>query len=300
MNDELCSELSKIAVTVCDQSLATMTTLRIGGRAKYVVYPETDVALDLIIRLLKEKNVPYKVIGKGSDLLCSDDDFNGAVIKLDRYFNDVIYNGDEITVQAGESIIALAIDAAKHGLSGLEFASGIPGTVGGTVYMNAGAYKSCMADVIQEVFVYRDEKLEWIPASECEFSYRTSVFQKHPDWIILAVRLKMTPKDASEIQELMESRRTRRLASQPLDKPSCGSVFRNPEGMNAWELIDGIGYRGHRNGGAEVSSKHCNFILNVDHATAAEYLALVQDIQAKVKEKYGVELRTEMEKFNWK
>ena len=163
-----------------------------------------------------------------------------------------------------------------------------------------GQLGDVMADVIQEVFVYRDEKLEWIPASECEFSYRTSVFQKHPDWIILAVRLKMTPKDASEIQELMESRRTRRLASQPLDKPSCGSVFRNPEGMNAWELIDGIGYRGHRNGGAEVSSKHCNFILNVDHATAAEYLALVQDIQAKVKEKYGVELRTEMEKFNWK
>jgi UDP-N-acetylmuramate dehydrogenase len=297
--DELFDELNKISLTKADQSLAKMTTLQIGGKAAYTVYPETDVALDMIIRLLKEKNVPYKVIGKGSDLLCSDHDFKGAVIKLDRYFNDVIINDDVITAQAGESIIALAIDAAKHGLSGLEFAAGIPATVGGTVYMNAGAYRSCMADIIKEVFVYRDGKLEWMPAEKCEFSYRTSIFQKHQDWIILAVRLQMQPKDTEEIQALIENRRMRRMASQPLNQPSCGSVFRNPEGMNAWELIEGIGYRGHRHGGAEVSSKHCNFIVNADHATAAEYIALVEEIQQKVKEKYGVELKTEMEKFNW-
>lgn len=109
----------------------------------------------------------------------------------------------------------------------------------------------------------------------------------------------MQPKDTEEIQALIENRRMRRMASQPLNQPSCGSVFRNPEGMNAWELIEGIGYRGHRHGGAEVSSKHCNFIVNADHATAAEYIALVEEIQQKVKEKYGVELKTEMEKFNW-
>jgi UDP-N-acetylmuramate dehydrogenase len=298
--DELFEELNKIAPTSRDQSLAKMTTLQIGGIAKYVTYPETDVALDTIMRLLKEKNIPYKLIGKGSDLLCSDDDFNGVIIKLDRNFNDVIFNGNEITARAGASIIALAVDAANHGLSGLEFASGIPGTLGGTIFMNAGAYKSCMADIVTEVFVYRDGKMEWIPASECEFSYRSSIFQKHPEWIILAARMKMVEKDAQEIRELMENRRARRMASQPLDKPSCGSVFRNPEGMNAWELIEGIGYRGLRKGGAEVSSKHCNFIVNVDHATADEYMALVKEIQEKVKEKYGVELKTEMEKFNWK
>lgn len=297
---ELFEELNKISKTVCDQSLAAMTTLRIGGRAKYVTYPETDVALDTMMRLLNEHGIHYKVIGKGSDLLCSDDDFDGVIIRLDRYFNDVIFNDDVITVQAGASIILVAIEAAKRGLSGLEFASGIPGTVGGTVYMNAGAYRCSVSDVIQEVFVYRNGKMEWMTASECRFSYRTSIFQRHPDWIILAARMKMFHKDTKEIQELMDDRRARRLSSQPLDKPSCGSVFRNPEGMNAWELIDGIGYRGHRKGGAEVSSKHCNFIVNADHATAADYLSLVKEIQQKVKEKYGIELRTEMEKFNWK
>lgn len=298
--DELLNKLNEIAITSSDLSLAKMTTLQIGGKAKYVTYPETDIALDLIIRLLKEKNVPMKVIGKGSDLLCSDDDFDGVIIKLDRYFNNVIFNGTEITAQAGASIIAVSINAAKQGLSGLEFAAGIPGTIGGTIFMNAGAYMSCMADIVREVFIYRDGKMEWIPVSECAFMYRTSIFQLHPDWIILAVRLQMTEKSADEITSLMENRRKRRMASQPLDKPSCGSVFRNPEGMNAWELIDGIGYRGHRNGGAEVSNKHCNFILNVNHATADEYMALVKEIQEKVKEKYGVELKTEMEKFNWK
>lgn len=298
--EKLIDELNKIALTTCNQPLSSMTTLRIGGKAQYVVYPETDVALDMVIRLLKERNVPFKIIGKGSDLLCSDDEYKGAVIKLDKYFNDVIFDDNEITAQAGASIIAVSIDAAKHGLSGLEFASGIPGTLGGCIYMNAGAYKSCMADIVKEVFVYRDEKMVWIPAEECGFAYRTSIFQEHPDWIILAARMKMTQKDPEEIRELMENRRARRMASQPLDKPSCGSVFRNPEGMNAWELVEGIGYRGHRKGGAEVSSKHCNFIVNVDHATAEEYLSLVEEIQQKVKEKYGVELKTEMEKFNWK
>lgn len=300
MNAAFIEKLNTIALTKTNQSLSTMTTLRIGGKADYTIYPETDIALDTVIKLLKENNVPYKVIGKGSDLLCSDDDYHGAIIKLDRYFNDVMINGNEITAQAGESLIALSINAMKNGLSGLEFASGIPATVGGAVYMNAGAYKCCMADIIKEVFIYRDGKMEWMPKEECEYSYRTSIFQKHHDWIILAVRLQMEKKDPEEIRELVESRRTRRMASQPLDRPSCGSVFRNPEGRNAWELVEGIGYRGHRIGDAQVSEKHCNFIVNLGHATANDYLTLVKEIQEKVKEKYGIELKTEMEKFNWK
>lgn len=298
--DELYKELSRYASVDMDQPLSKMTTLRIGGRAKYVVWPENEVALDSIMRLINEKNIPFKVIGKGSDLLCSDDDFDGAVIRLDRHFHHSYFDQNVLTVQAGASIIALAVQAMKNGLSGLEFASGIPGTVGGAVFMNAGAYKSSVADIIDEVQVLRNGSLEWMKAAECEFGYRSSIFQKHPEWIIVAARFVLTPGDSRAISDLMEDRRKRRMASQPLDYPSCGSVFRNPEGLNAWQLIDGIGYRGRRIGDAMVSDKHCNFILNMGSAAAEDYLELVKEIQDKVFEKYGVQLHTEMEMFNWK
>ena len=298
--DELYKALSRFADVDADQSLSRMTTLRIGGKARYVAYPETQVALDSMLRLIEERNIPFKVIGKGSDLLCSDDPFDGVVIRLDRHFHHSYLVGNELTVQAGCSIIALAVDAMKNGLSGLEFASGIPGTVGGAVFMNAGAYKSSMSDILQEVLVLRGSRAEWVPASECEFSYRSSIFQKHPEWIILGARMILKPKDKNEIRDLMEDRRNRRMASQPLDYPSCGSVFRNPEGYNAWQLIDGIGYRGRQIGDAKVSEKHCNFILNMGSASAEDYLKLVREIQEKVYEKYGVRLHTEMEMFNWK
>lgn len=283
-----------------DHSLAAMTTLRIGGKASYTVYPENQVALDSIMRLIKERNLPYKVIGKGSDLLCSDDDFDGVVIRLDRHFHHSYFDDCVVSAQAGCSIILLAVEAMKRGLSGLEFASGIPGTIGGAIFMNAGAYKSSMSDILDEVLVLRDGTSEWIKAEECEFGYRSSIFQKHPEWIILGARIRLTPKDSRQISDLMEDRRKRRMASQPLDYPTCGSVFRNPEGMNAWQLIDGIGYRGKRIGDAMVSEKHCNFICNMGNAKAQDYLQLVHEIQQKVFEKYGVELHTEMELFNWK
>ena len=297
--DEIFEKLNKYSPTEMDKLLSSMTTLHIGGNAKYIVYPKSDVALDFIFRIIKEYDLPFKVIGKGSDLLCSDKDFDGVIIRLDKNFLDTYIEDDEIVVQAGCSTVSLAVDAMKNGLSGLEFASGIPGTVGGAIFMNAGAYKASMSDIVKEVFVYRDGKFEWISKDECQFEYRKSIFHEHRDWIILGARLVMTKKDTKEIEELMDNRRERRMNSQPLDYPSCGSVFRNPESHNAWELVDGIGYRGKKNGGAMVSDKHCNFILNVDNASAKDYLDLVLDIQEKVKEKYGIELVTEMEMFNW-
>ncbi len=298
--DEIFEKLSKYGLTEMDKPLSSMTTLRIGGNARYIVYPKSDVALDFIFRLIQEYDLQYKVIGKGSDLLCSDDYFDGVIIRLDKYFLDTYIDEDEIVVQAGCSIISLAVEAMKKGLSGLEFASGIPGTVGGAIFMNAGAYKSSMSEIVKDVFVYRNGKFEWISVDECEFGYRKSIFQKNRDWIILGARLQMTLSDTKSISKVMEERRQRRVNSQPLDYPSCGSVFRNPENYNAWELIDGIGYRGKRHGGAMVSEKHCNFILNYDNASAQEYLELVNEIKDKVKEKYDVELKTEMEMFNWK
>lgn len=297
--NELYEELKRFSEVDVDQPLSKMTTLRIGGNAKYTVYPENQVALDSIMRVIAEHGVSCKVIGKGSDLLCSDRDFEGVIIRLDRNCHQSYFDERTLTAEAGCSLILLAVEAMKNGLSGLEFASGIPGTIGGAVFMNAGAYKSSMADVIDEVLVLRDGRSEWISNEECEFGYRSSIFQKNPDWIILGARMTLTPKDSREISDLMDDRRKRRMASQPLEYPTCGSVFRNPEGMNAWQLIDGIGYRGRRIGDAMVSDKHCNFICNMGNAKADDYLQLVHEIQEKVYEKYGVMLHTEMELFNW-
>ncbi|MBR5005172.1 MAG: FAD-binding protein, partial [Erysipelotrichaceae bacterium] len=182
--EKLAKELQQYGQVQENVSLRTMTTLRIGGNARIVVYPKNILALTQVLREIKEVNAPYRVIGKGSNLLCSDDDFNGVVIRLDRTFTEHYFDHDICYAEAGCSIIALAYDAMKNSLSGLEFASGIPGTVGGVTFMNAGAYKSNMAAIIQEVFVYHDGQLSWMDVQECEFDYRTSIFQKHRDWIV--------------------------------------------------------------------------------------------------------------------
>ena len=296
--ETLLEQLKNVAALETDVPLSSMTTLRIGGTAKYVAYPDDSVSLDSLIRIIRKNHLPFKLIGKGSNLLCSDRDFDGVIIRLEK-FNDFYIVDTSIVAQAGCSIIAVAYAAMKAGLSGLEFASGIPGSVGGVTFMNAGAYRSSMSDVIDSVFVYRDGKFEWVPKDECGFGYRTSIFQSHPDWIVIAIRLNMVKRDPSEIRALMDSRRERRMASQPLERPSAGSVFRNPDEVPAWKLIEGIGYRGHRIGDAQVSEKHVNFIVNDGHARAEDFLALTEEIQKLVKEKYGISLHMEVEKFNW-
>ncbi|MCI2155068.1 MAG: UDP-N-acetylmuramate dehydrogenase [Stecheria intestinalis] len=296
--ETMLEQLKKVAAVETGVPLSSMTTLRIGGKAKYVAYPDDSVSLDSLIRIIRKNHLPFKLIGKGSNLLCSDKDYDGVIIRLEK-FNDFYIVDTSVVAQAGCSIIAVAYAAMKAGLSGLEFASGIPGSVGGVTFMNAGAYRSSMSDVIDSVFVYRDGKFEWVPKGECGFGYRTSVFQSHPDWIVIAIRLNLEKRDPDEIRALMDSRRERRMASQPLDRPSAGSVFRNPDDVPAWKLIEGIGYRGHRIGDAQVSEKHVNFIVNDGHARAEDFLALTEEIQKLVKEKYGISLHMEVEKFNW-
>ena len=282
--ETMLEQLKKVAAVETGVPLSSMTTLRIGGKAKYVAYPDDSVSLDSLIRIIRKNNLPFKLIGKGSNLLCSDKDYDGVIIRLEK-FNDFYIVDTSVVAQAGCSIIAVAYAAMKAGLSGLEFASGIPGSVGGVTFMNAGAYRSSMSDVIDSVFVYRDGKFEWVPKGECGFGYRTSVFQSHPDWIVIAIRLNLEKRDPDEIRALMDSRRERRMASQPLDRP--------------WKLIEGIGYRGHRIGDAQVSEKQVNFIVNDGHARAEDFLALTEEIQKLVKEKYGISLHMEVEKFNW-
>ncbi|SJZ98520.1 UDP-N-acetylmuramate dehydrogenase [Anaerorhabdus furcosa] len=299
MSNELIDELVKYCDVECDIPLSTMTTLRLGGIAKYVVYPRTSLELNELMRTIKEFNIPYKVLGKGSNILCSDKTFEGIIIRLDRTFDDFYFDDEVCTAQAGASIISIAYDAMKHGLSGLEFASGIPGSVGGVTFMNAGAYKSNMSNIIEEVFVFRDDKFEWLSKEECKFEYRHSIFHSHPDWIIVAVKMRLKKGNEDEIRELMDNRRERRLQTQPLEYPSAGSIFKNPEDKFAWQIIEELGYRGKKKGGAFVSDKHANFIVNADHATATEFYELVCEIKKEAKEKLGRELIMEVEKFNW-
>ena len=296
---DLYKELEALAEVEENIPLSKMTTLRIGGVARYVVYPENTLSLQGVMNKLNQYHIPYKVIGKGSNLLCSDEPYDGVIIRLDRHLCNAYFDNEHLVAEAGCSIIALSYEAMKNELSGLEFASGIPGTVGGVTFMNAGAYKSSMADVIDSVSVYHDGKIEWIQNADCGFSYRTSIFQKHPDWIILAVKMTLQKGDQKEIRELMDSRRERRMNSQPLDKHSAGSIFRNPEEIPAWKLIEGAGFRGKRIGDAVVSEKHVNFIVNENHASAKDFIALVTDVQKAVKDKYDIDLYMEVEKFNW-
>ena len=293
-------KLEGIGEVSLDRQLKMMTTYRVGGKAKYTVYPKDDLGLTELIKICQDEKVPYKLIGKGSNLLCSDNDFDGVIIRLDHTFINSYYEDDYLIAQAGCSIIALAYETMKKGLSGLEFASGIPGTLGGATYMNAGAYKSSMSDIIESVLVWKNGNLEWMKNEELEFGYRTSIFKSHPEWIIIGVKMKLTKEDPDKIRELIEKRRQRRIDTQPLDYPSCGSIFRNPSDNSfAWQYIDALGYRGKQKGGAMVSNKHPNFIINYDNAKASDIKELIDAINKDMQDKYGFTLKLEVEWFNW-
>ncbi len=280
-----------------DKCFKELTTLKMGGPIAHFVVPENKEELKIIMNYLKNEKVPFKVIGNGSNLICGEKPFDGVVISMKK-LNAVRIEDDEVYAEAGVMVPALASSLAKQGYSCLEFSSGIPGRIGGLVYMNAGAYKGSMADVVTEVEILKDGELIWLTNDDMRFSYRSSILHEHPHWIIVAARLKLKKKDSREIEELMADRLRRRKETQPLDKPSAGSCFRNPEDSFAWKLIDGIGYRGYRLNDVCVSEKHSNFIVNEGEGTADDYLNIVSEIQEKVKEKYGVRLVMEVEKFN--
>ena len=283
------------------EPMSRHTTYHVGGLVDYYIYPMNFTALMRVIHILNKEKIPFFVMGRGSNILFSDKDFHGAIINLDRDLNEFYMEEDgTVIAQAGCSIINLAVQVAKQDFTGLEWASGIPGSIGGALYMNAGAYKSNMQEIIQEVCVLKDNSIIWMDAKELDFGYRHSIFQAHKDWVILACRLKLEKGDHDHIRHLMDSRRERRMASQPLDKPCAGSVFRNPDEMPAWKLIDDMGLRGYQIGGAKVSEKHSNFIVNENNtASASDIRALIDLIRSQAKEKYGISLITEVEQLNW-
>lgn len=280
---------------IYDVPLKDYNTYHVGGVGKALVIVENKEALKKLIKELNQNNEKWKIIGNGSNLIFPDGFYDGILISLEK-LNGMEITGTEIQVEAGYSLAKLSIKAAKASLTGLEFAGGIPGTIGGAIFMNAGAYKSDMGYLVKEV-TYLDENLEEkvLKNKDCDFHYRTSYFKKHPNCVCLSTKLELKHGVKELIFSVMEDRRIRRLESQPLEYPSAGSVFRNPEGDYAGRLIESLGYKGKLYGGAMVSEKHANFIINKNNATASDIVGLIEDIQKNVKKKYGVDLKLEQE-----
>ena len=274
-------------------SLKNYNTYKVETICDYLVFPKNESELITILKEVKKENIKYLILGNGSNIILSKPIFKGVVIKLD-HLNEVKYDGHLVTAGAGYSLIKLAVETIDKGLSGLEFAAGIPGCVGGSTAMNAGAYNSDMSSVVKEVRVLTPN-LEIVTMSNTDmaYEYRDSFLKKHRGYIALSTTLELTDGDPETMRSLIKERRIKRLASQPLDMPSAGSVFRNPEGMYAGELIEKSNLKGYAIGGAKVSEKHANFIINNGGATGQDIVNLINKIQKEIKTNYNVSLKIE-------
>lgn len=271
-------------------SLKNYNTYKIDVRAKYLVFPKDKVELSRLVGYFKRNDCKFLVLGNGSNVIFACEYYDGVIIKLDK-INDIVLKDEILEVGAGYSLIKLASNMALLGLSGLEFASGIPGCIGASVAMNAGAYNHSLAELVESVVVLTpDNDIVTMMRQELEFGYRESFFKHHKDYIIISCRLRLTYGNKDEILNLISKRRIRRMESQPLNYPSAGSVFRNPEGGFAGKLIEDCGFKGYKLGGAMVSLKHANFIINYDKATGKDIVDLINKIRVSVKNKYNVDL----------
>ena len=285
--------------TIENDSLNKYTTYKVGGKAKLIIYPDNLQKLLELLKYIKDNDIKYFIIGNGSNLLFSSKEFDGVIIKLSNLCDVKIFD-DELYVEAGYPIIKLCMLCADNNLGNLEFASGIPATVGGAICSNAGAYKMEMSDILVDATVI-DENLNirTLSNSEINFSYRDSLFKENKDFIIISARLKLAHKDKNEIMETINRRKDKRMETQPLEFPSAGSVFRNPEFAPSGKLIEDIGLKGYSIGGAKVSEKHANFIINYNNATSEDIKSLMEYVQKKVKEEYNIDLIREQELINW-
>lgn len=282
-----------------NEEMSKHTTYKVGGECSLFITPDSIDNLISLLKKLKELKVEYKIIGNGSNIIFSSKKYDGVIINLNK-INMLEINETKVYVEAGYSIIKLTNMCANNGLSGIEFASGIPGNVGGAIYMNAGAYKSDMSEIIEDVtFLDEDYNIKTLPKKDLDFSYRHSIFMDK-NYIILSTNINLQKAKKEEIIELMNNRRQRRIESQPLEYPSAGSVFRNPsDTVFSGKLIEDLGLKGYSIGGAKISEKHANFIVNYNNATAEDIKALIDLIKEKVKEKYNIELKVEQEFVNF-
>ena len=281
-------------IFLTDEPMSRHTTFRTGGPADIYIEPSGVEELKQVLDICREGNVAYTIIGNGSNLLVGDGGYRGVLISFGKPFAQVTIEGAQVRTGAGALLSAVAKQVLNASLTGFEFAAGIPGTIGGAVVMNAGAYGGELCQVLREATVLTPEgEVKTLPAEELELGYRTSCIQKN-GYIVLEAVLQLQPGNADDIRAVMDALASKRRDKQPLEYPSAGSTFKRPEGHFAGRLIQDAGLRGFRVGGAQVSEKHCGFVINRDHATSADILSLCRQVQEKVKAQFGVELELEV------
>jgi len=270
------------------------TTFRIGGPADCLIYLENEEQLCKMQKYLRLVDVPYTVIGNGSNLLVSDNGYSGIVLVIGKCMSRITVTGGCLEAEAGALMSQVAKTAKEYGLTGMEFAAGIPGTIGGGVVMNAGAYGGEMSQVVATVTVVnRNGEIMELDNSTMEFGYRTSVIQNQP-FVVTKVTFRLQPGEPEKIAAKMEDLAKRRREKQPLEYPSAGSTFKRPEGHFAGQLIMEAGLRGYSVGGAKVSEKHCGFVVNTGNATAEDVKDVIWEVQRRVKERFHVDLEPEI------
>ena len=297
MNEEIkqqfCRELGEDRV-LFEEPMCDHTTFRIGGPAEVFVMPESYGQISWVIGQCRKEGIPYFILGNGSNLLVSDHGYRGVIIQLDRNLGEITVNGTEIRAAAGALLSTIAATARKSALTGFEFAGGIPGTLGGAVTMNAGAYGGEMKDVLKEVTVMTQEgEILTLSADKLELGYRTSII-KTAGYIVLEAVIALQEGNIEEITALGRKLSAQRIEKQPLEYPSAGSTFKRPEGFFAGKLIMDSNLRGYRVGGAQVSEKHCGFVINAGGATAEDVSTLMKNVTDIVYEKFGVKLEPEV------
>ena len=297
MNSEIIKKFSDLLGeerVFTGEAMSRHTTFKIGGPADYFLMPDKGTDVGRIVKICKESGIPYFILGNGSNLLVGDGGYRGAVIQIYKNMSAVTVEGTEITVQAGELLSVVAAAEKNAALTGFEFAGGIPGTMGGAVVMNAGAYGGEMKDVLTEVTVMDDEgEIITLPADKLELGYRTSII-KTAGYIVLEAKLQLKEGNPEVIRETMKDLTIRRTTKQPLEYPSAGSTFKRPEGYFAGKLIMDSGLAGYQVGGAQVSEKHCGFVINAGGATARDVRTLMDNVRDIVYKKYGVTLEPEV------
>ncbi|GAB6557213.1 MULTISPECIES: UDP-N-acetylmuramate dehydrogenase [Bacillus] len=296
--EQLVNELieANVGRVLVNEALARYTTMKIGGPADILIVPKHVAGIEKTLQLVKKYKTKWTVIGRGSNLLVSDLGIEGVVIRLGEGLDHLEVEKHRVRVGGGYPLIKLSTLLSRQGLSGLEFASGIPGSVGGAVYMNAGAHQSDISNILSKALIlFENGTIDWLTHEEMEFSYRTSVLQTKRPGIVLEAEFQLQVGEREGIVSVMQKNKDYRRETQPWNHPCAGSIFRNPIPYFAGNLIEKAGLRGYQIGGAQISEMHGNFIINTGGASAQDVLSLIAFIKQTIKDKFGVEMHTEVE-----